>query len=141
VVTVPGYTYSEAPAQLDKAFEAMSATGMVSSTIGRSVKEDSGAEVGAVVLMQYNPKLTALLDKKSPGKILDGAVLGAKAMVPGKTTVTSKVLSGSPVRVVQGDQVSLVVFYKHGGQLVQVIGPAPAPLLAFAGAYLAASAE
>jgi len=117
----------------------MGATGMVTSTVGRGVKDASGTEVGAIMLMQYNPKLTALLDKQSVSKILRGAVAGAQGMIPGKETVTSHVLSGIPVRLLRGKEVSIAIVYTRGGHLMQVIGPEPDPVLTFTGAYLAAT--
>jgi len=139
VISVPGYTYGTPPAQLRQAAETMGATGMVTSTVGRGVKDASGTEVGAIMLMQYNPKLTVLLDKKSISQILGGAVTGMKGMTPGKMTVTSHVLSGSPVRLLRGREVSVAIVYSRGGHLTQVIGPAPAPVLKFTAAYLAAT--
>jgi len=121
--------------------EGLDASGMVTSTVGRGVKDGSGTEVGAIILFQYNPKLTVLLDKTAPSKILDGAVNDAKANIPGKPTVTAHVLSGSHVRLVQSASISMAVAYKQGGQLIEVIGPSPTPVLNFTGAYLAAAVK
>ncbi|HEY5246880.1 MAG TPA: hypothetical protein VIJ15_00315 [Dermatophilaceae bacterium] len=139
MTSVPGYTYGEPPATLKQSSEAMDASGMFTSTVVRGVKDGSGTEVAAIILMQYNPKMTVLLDKKSPSKILDGGVMGLKASIPGKMTVTSQVLSGTPVRLVKGADVSFAIVYKHGGELIQVAGPKAAPVLKFTGAYLAAN--
>jgi hypothetical protein len=112
VISVPGYTYTDPPAEVKQMAEGLDASGMVTSTVGRGVKDGSGTEVGAIILFQYNPKLTVLLDKTAPSKILDGAVNDAKANIPGKPTVTAHVLSGSHVRLVQSASIDL-----DGGRL------------------------
>ncbi|MDQ1483234.1 MAG: hypothetical protein QOF35_1310 [Actinomycetota bacterium] len=114
---------------------------MVSAVVGSAVKDRSGALVAAIVLAQYNPKLTVLLKKRTVDQVLAGAVQGAKASAPGKATVTSRVFSGSQVRLVHTAAMSMAVSYKPGGKLIEVLGPAPAPVLRVIAAYLAASAN
>lgn len=109
------------------------------TTVGHEVQDRSGIDVATFVLSQYNPELTAIGDKKDPNKILDPMVEKAKSVLPGKVTVTAQVLSGTQVRLLQVGTFSIVVAYKHGGQLIQVTGRAPSPLN-FTRAYLAASA-
>jgi hypothetical protein len=116
----------------------LDASGMVSAVVGRGVKDRSGAIVAAIVLSQYNPKLTVLLNKRTVGQVLAGAVKGANAFAPGKDTVTSRVLSGNQVRLFQTASVSMAMAYKPGGKLIEVIGPAPGPVLGVTAAYLAA---
>jgi Na+/H+-translocating membrane pyrophosphatase len=141
VIGVPGYTYSAVPPELKHYTDGLDATGMVTATVGRGVHDGSGALVAAIFLMQYNPKLTPLLDKSSPSQILDGSAKAVGVLLPGKNTVTAHVLSGNQVRLVHGTKASIAIAYRHGGQLIQVIGPTPAAVLSFTGAYLAASAN
>src|SRR5450631_2645400 len=95
VIGVPGYTYTAVPTELKHYTDGLEATGMVTATVGRGVQDGSGALVAAIFLMQYNPKLTALLDKSSPSQLLDGSAKVVKVLLPGKTTVTAHVLSGN----------------------------------------------
>jgi hypothetical protein len=141
VIPIPGYTYTTLPAQMKKMADAMDATGMVTSVVGRGVQDGSGTKVAAIMLMQYNPKLTVLIDKRPTSQILDGAAKGARAFTTDKTTVTAHVLSGSQVRLVQTASLSMLVSYKHGGLLIEVFGPSPASVLSFTGAYLRAGAN
>lgn len=141
VIGVPGYAYTPVPTDLKHYTDGLEATGMVTATVGRGVQDGSGALVAAIFIMQYNPKLTALMDKSSPSQLLDGSAKVAKVLLPGKTTVTAHVLSGNQVRLVQGAKASIAIVYRHGGQLIQVIGSTPAAVLSFTGAYLATSAN
>jgi ABC-type Fe3+-hydroxamate transport system substrate-binding protein len=141
VIRVPGYTYTAPPAELKRIADGMDATGMVTSVVGRGVKDGSGTRVGAIMLTQYNPKLTVLMDKKPASELLTDAVKGIKAFTPGKVTVTDRVLSGTPVRLVQDASTSMAMVYLHGGKLIEVRGPNPAEVLRFTGAYLKASAS
>jgi hypothetical protein len=136
VIPVPRYSYTALPAELKQIADGMVTTGMVTSTVGRGVKDASGTEVAAIIVFQYNPKLTVLMDKTTPSKILDGAVKGARAFIPGRTTVTAHMLSGSEVRLVQAASTSIAVSYKHGGQMIEVFGQTTATVLSFSGAYL-----
>jgi len=119
----------------------LEATGMVSSVVGNGVADSSGNVVAALVLAQYNPKLTVLLDKQSPTKILGGAVKGAQAFSTGRSTVTNHVLHHTQVRLIQSAQISVAVSYQKGGMLIEVLGPTPAAVLAFMNAYLGATAS
>jgi len=139
VIKVPGYTYGQPPADFKQTVEAMDATGMFTATVARSVTDTSGTEVAAIVLFQYNPKPTVFLDKKGTSRVLSDAVAGMNGQYAGKTTVTSHVLFGSQVRLLHGKEVSIAVTYKRGGQMTQVFGQAPAPVLKFTTAYLTAS--
>jgi len=137
VTSVPGYTYGPPPAGLSKSMKALDALGMFASITTRGVKDSSGTEVGAIILMKYNPKLAVLLDTKDPSAILDGAAKGGKANIPGRSTITTRELFGHPVRLIEGKGMSMVIAYKHGGVLIQAAGPTTLPVLRFAGAYLA----
>jgi hypothetical protein len=141
VIRVPRYSYTALPAELKQMADGMVTTGMVTSSVGRGVKDSSGTEAAAIILFQYNPKLTALMDKTTPSKILDGAVKGARAFTSGRTTVTDQVLSGIQVRLVKSTSTSMAMVYIHGGELIEVFGPAPAAVLSFTDAYLLASAN
>jgi len=116
----------------------LEATGVVSSVVGRGVKDRSGTLVAAIMVLQYNPKLTALAKKRSASQVLAGAVQGARATSQGKVDVTSLVLSGNQVRLLRTASTSVAIFYVPGGKLFQVIGPAPAPVRRVTEAYLAA---
>jgi hypothetical protein len=131
------------PAQMKQMFTGLNATGMVTSVVGRGVKDDSGSLVAAIVLSQYNPKLTVLLDKLAPAKILDSGIKMMAAVMPDKLTTTTHVLSGSQVRLIHDASLpgSMAMSYIHGGVLVEVIGPTPASVLSFTGVYLAAVAN
>ncbi len=135
---IAGYTYTTPPAAIRQMTVGLDASGMVSAVVGRGVKDRSGAIVAAIVLSQYNPKLTVLLNKRTVGQVLAGAVKGANAFAPGKDTVTSRVLSGNQVRLFQTASVSMAMAYKPGGKLIEVMGPAPGPVLGVTAAYLAA---
>jgi len=111
---------------------------MVSSVRSRGVRDRSGALVGAIVVVQYNPKLTVLLKKRTTSQILAGAVMGAKAFAPGKATVTSRVISGNQVRLIRTASASVAITYKTGGKLVQIFGSSSATVLRVASAYLEA---
>jgi hypothetical protein len=126
---------------MKKMSDAMDASGMVTSIVGRGVQDLSGTDVAAIMLMQYNPKLTVLIDKRPTSQILDGAAKGAKAFTTAKATVTAHVLSGSQVRLVQTATLSMTFSYRHGGVLMEVFGPTPASVLRFTGAYLSATAN
>jgi hypothetical protein len=139
LVPVPGYTYTDPPAELKQAADGLDATGMVTSTVGRGVQDGSGAKVGAIMLAQYNPKLTVILDQQTPSQNLDPLTKAFEGQ-PGKT-VTTHVLSGNQVRLLQGADASIAFAYRHGGVLIEVIGVTPARALSFTGAYLAASAN
>lgn len=139
VTPVPGYSYTALPAELKGLTDGMDSTGMVASVVGRGITDTSGAQIGAIVLMQYNPKLTALMDKRPVSELLAGGVKGAQGFIPGKTTVTDHVLSGSQVRLVESASASMAMAYVHGGELIEVIGPTAANVLTFTGAYLKAS--
>jgi hypothetical protein len=141
VIGVPGYTYTTLPAQLQQMSNLVHATGMVTSVAGRGVKDGSGTDVAAIMLLQYNPNMTALLEKRTVNQILDGAAKGAQAFTTGKTTVTTHVLSGRQMRLVQHASQSMGVAYQHGGVLIEVYGPTPASVLSFTSAYLAASSN
>gem|GEM_PF-3374907 len=136
VIDVPRYSYTALPAELRQMADGMVTTGMVTSTVGYGVKDSSGTEVAAIILFQYNPKLTVLEDKTTPSKILDGAVKGVKAFTPGSTTVTDHVLSGIQVRLIKSASTSMAMAYIHGGQMIEVFGQTPAAALSFTGAYL-----
>jgi hypothetical protein len=60
-----------------------------------------GPKVGGISLTQYSPKATAILDKLTSAKVLGTLVVGERSLFPGKTNVTSQVLSGAPVRLIQ----------------------------------------
>lgn len=141
VIRVPGYTYTDLPDQLKGTIDALDASGLVSATAARGVKDGSGNLVAAIILARYNPKLTVLLEKKSTSKILDGAVTGIKALVPGKTEVRTYQRSGVQVRVIRTTNVSTAVCYRRGGLLTQVTGPTPTVILNFLSAYLAAATK
>lgn len=141
LIPIQGYTYTTAPAGIRQMTAGLDATGMVSSVVGRGVKDSSGAVVAAIVLAQYNPKLTALLKKASISQVLAGAVKGAKAFGKGKATVTSLVLSGNQVRLLRTSSVSFAVAYKPGGLLIEILGGAPGPVIKVATAYLAATSH
>jgi hypothetical protein len=64
--------------------------------------------------------------------------MGAKAFIPGKATVTSRVLSGNQVRLVRTASASLAISYKTGGKLIEIFGSSSATVLKVAAAYLAA---
>jgi len=136
-MSVPGYTYGAPPASFKETIQTLDATGMVTAVASRGVKEASGTEVGAIMLMKYNPKLTVMLDAKDPGKLLDGSAAGSKAQIPGKSTVTTRVLFGTEVRLIESDKLAVVIAYQRGGRLIQVMGPTTLPVIKFAGAYLA----
>lgn len=120
---------------------ALDATGMVTSFAARGVRDSNGAEVGAIIVSQYNPKLTVMLDKLSPKQLSDATLKMAKAMIPGNPTVTTQVRSGVRVLLVQDPEAAMTVVYKPGGHLIEVAGPKPGPVLDFTTAYLAASAS
>lgn len=140
LIPIQGYTYTTAPAEIRQMLAGLDATGMVTS-VGRGVKDSSGAVVAAIVLAQYNPKLTALMKKMTVSQILAGAVKGGKAFGTGKATVTSLVLSGNQVRLLQTSSTVMAVAYKPGGMLIEVFGGVPASVLRVAAAYLAAAAS
>ena len=75
--------------------DELDATGLVTSVVGRGVTDGSGTQTAAIVLMQYNPTLTVLMDKRPASELLAGGVKAVKAFIPGKVTVTDHVLSGS----------------------------------------------
>jgi hypothetical protein len=141
VIRVPGYGYTALPPELKPMTDGMDATGMVTSVVGRGITDGSDARIGAIVLMQYNPKLTVLMDKKSVSELLAGGVKGVQGLTPGKTTVTDHVLSGNQVRLIKSASTSMAMAYIHGGQLIEVMGPTSANVLKFTGAYLLASAN
>ncbi len=141
VIRVPGYSYTALPPELKPMTDGLDATGMVASVVGRGITNSSGARIAAIVLVQYNPKLAALMDKRPVSALLAGGVKGAQGFIPGKTTVTDHVLSGNQVRLVHSASTSLAMAYKHGGELIEVIGPTPEAVLSFTGAYLLASAN
>jgi hypothetical protein len=141
VIRVPAYSYTALPPQLKPMADGMDATGMVTSVVGRGVKDGSGTQIAAILLMQYNPKLTVLMDKRPASELLAGGVKAVQGFIPGKATVTDHVLSGSQVRLVQSASTSMAMVYIHGGELIEVIGPTPADVLNFTGAYLVASAN
>ena len=75
--------------------DELDTTGLVTSVVGRGVTDGSGTQTAAIVLMQYNPTLTVLMDKRPASELLAGGVKAVKAFIPGKVTVTDHVLSGS----------------------------------------------
>lgn len=141
VIRVPRYSYTALPPELKPMTDGLDATGMVTSVVGRGITDGSGAHIAAIVLMQYNPKLTAIMDKRPVSQLLAGGVKGAQGFTPGKTTVTDHVLSGNQVRLVHSASTSLAMVYIHGGELIEVIGATPEAVLSFTGAYLLARAN
>ena len=75
--------------------DELDTTGLVTSVVGRGVTDGSGTQTAAIVLMQYNPTLTVLMDKRPASELPAGGVKAVKAFIPGKVTVTDPVLSGS----------------------------------------------
>jgi len=141
VIPVPKYSYTALPPELKPMTDGLDATGMVTSVVGRGIKDGSGTRIAAIVIMQYNPKLTALMDKKPVSELLASGVKGVQGFIPGKTTVTNHVLSGNQVRLVHSASTSLAMVYIHGGELIEVIGATPEAVLNFTGAYLLARAN
>lgn len=141
VLRVPRYNYTALPPELKPMTDGLDATGMVTSVVGRGITDGSGARIAAIVLLQYNPKLTAIMDKRPVSDLLAGGVKGAQGFIPGKTTVTDHVLSGNQVRLVHSASTSLAMVYLHGGELIEVIGATPEAVLSFTGAYLLARAN
>jgi hypothetical protein len=141
VIRVPKYSYTALPPELKPMTDGLDATGMVTSVVGRGITDGSGAHIAAIVLMKYNPKLTALMDKRPVSELLAGGVKGAQGFIPGKSTVTDHVLSGNQVRLVHSASASMAMVYIHGGELIEVFGPTREAVLSFTGAYLLASAN
>jgi hypothetical protein len=77
--------------------DELDATGLVTSVVGRGVTDGSGTQTAAIVLMQSNPTLTVLMDKRPASELLAGGVKAVKAFIPGKVTVTDHVLSGARI--------------------------------------------
>jgi hypothetical protein len=141
VIRVPKYSYTALPPELKPMTDGLDATGMVTSVVGRGITDGSGARIAAIVLMKYNPKLTALMDKRPVSQLLAGGVKGAQGFIPGKSTVTDHVLSGNQVRLIHSASASMAMVYIHGGELIEVFGPTSEGVLSFTGAYLLASAN
>jgi hypothetical protein len=136
LIPVPGYTYIAIPAQVKLPFGLMNITTGSFTVVGRGVDNASGTLIGMIALWQYNPRLTLIMDKRTPSQMLD--VL-SKPFMSRNAIITDQVLSGSKVRLVRTASASQVVVYMHGGELIAVIALTSPQALNFMSAYLTAS--
>lgn len=136
LIPVPGYTYIAIPAQVKLPFGLMNITTGSFTVVGRGVDNASGTLIGMIALWQYNPRLTVIMDKRTPSQMLD--VL-SKPFMSRNAIITDQVLSGSQVRLVRTASASQVVVYMHGGELIAVIAQTSPQALNFMSAYLTAS--
>lgn len=140
---ISGYTYTVLSPKRQQAVERgahlSDVSGMVTLTAARVVRDSSGAVVGTIMLFQSTPKMTASLDKM-PSKLLDGIVETVRTQLPDKGSVTSYLLSGTQVRMLQSARLSAAVAYRHGGKVFEIIGSKSGPVLRFLGALFAAGA-
>jgi hypothetical protein len=137
---VAGYSYTELPAEIAPVLEGLDQAGLTSEVTGYGVTRTGDTDVlVALVLAQYTDKITAGLDKLPVKTVLDGAIKGATATATDKVTTTSKVYSGTPLRLVETGDLAFAVAYREGGELIEIFGPTGADVLEFAEAYLAAA--
>jgi hypothetical protein len=135
-----GYTYTAAPAGFDKIGLSMKDLGIVTSATVKGVVDKSGRSVAALLVAQYNAKVTAALATQPLTKGLDGAVKGSLGFIPGKAKVTTVTLSGTPVRIVAGKGIAIGFAIRKTGVIVEVFGPDATTIQPILGGYLAATA-
>jgi len=133
---VPGYGLAAAPPATQKQFQSVanSYKNVFGGVTARTVVKGT-TQVGTVVLLGLRPELVgnkSVESRLSPGMVKGMSGEGAK--------VTTQKVGGLDVAVARTTSTSIVSWYR-GGTLVLVLGNSndPAPLLAFAQAYIAAS--
>ena len=134
-----GYTYVAAPAEFTAMRTAIGSLGVTSSIAATGVQDQNGNDVAVVVIVRYTAKLARALDMAAPSKVLDAGAAMSTALLSGKTSVTTLVDHGHPVRVLQTSTLDVGLTYLKGGRLVLVFGGTPADVEAFIGAFLIAS--
>ncbi len=138
VVAVPGYAYTTLPDEIAPILDGLDQAGLTTGVVGYGVTEAGDSEViAALVVAQYTDKITLGLDALPVKDVLDGAIKGATATSTEDVTTTSKVFSGTPVRLVETADLAFAVAYKKGGELIEIFGPTADAVLDFAEAYLA----
>jgi hypothetical protein len=137
---VPGYVYTALPASLDGLQTALAATGYTSWVEASGVRPSgSTALAAAVVLAQYSPDVTRLVDATPVDQVLDGAAKGARANAGAdgaSLTISKRTVAGLPVRLLTGSGFAGLIAYLHGGLLVEVFGPTSSGVVAYSTALL-----
>lgn len=130
-----GYTYTTVPGEFSTLTSTMLKTGMVTAGEAQGVNDSSGSLVAVIVAFQYNPALTESLDKAATDTVLDGAVKGVKAFVPGEVTTVDASYNGTVARMISSKDMTVAVAYERGGRLIEVFGPDKKSLDEFLTAY------
>jgi hypothetical protein len=137
---LPGFAYVGLPPDLVGFGDQLTATGLVDEAVARGVARTAVAPpLGTVMLLTYTPAVRDSVEKLPLAKLLDSVAVGAKGFTGGTGTVTTRTVAGEDTRLVQGPKGVVVVTYRPGGHVVQVVGPTAAGVLAVAEAYLSAT--
>ena len=137
VPAVKGYVYVALPAEFGPTTQSLLQTGLIAGVDGRGVQKTAGGDlVAAVIVAKYRPGIAIETDKVPVATVLDGMANSAKAVAGATAKVTASTIGGVPVRLVQGEALSVLVGYKKGGTVIQVYGPTAANVTAFASGFL-----
>jgi|GEM_PF-2951781 len=143
LIPISGYTYADLPADLAHAVERYKTMGIASRVVGRVFVDSSGNEPVALLLVQYTHALTSALDKMSPATILDRAIPTSQVLLSqltrAKASVSAHMIAGVNTRLIKTSKVSMLIAYKKGGQVIELLDANPDELLRIAEAYLLAN--
>jgi hypothetical protein len=133
LMPVKGYKYVTAPASFDAFVNSLVSTGLISSAVIKGAADKKDIQE-VVLLAQYKPKTTKVLDKTPLKKLLDGAVVGMQAQ--GGTKAKDYAMVGTHVRAMTISGITIVVAYIKTGKLFEVFGPSAKGTLNFMKLYL-----